>query len=77
MVSAFYALGHKPEDIFKDDNEATVYFAFEDYIKFNALSDDYYNRRLQVDAMDMFLSIKQVRSDIFNVLKEKKDVPQS
>ena len=62
LIAALTSLGFSSEGRRKEGQR--VFFSFEDTPELEKICDDYFNHKLMVDAFNMHMCLKQVKTSI-------------
>lgn len=65
LLAAITSLGYSSEGRKKEGQRVT--FSFESTTELEKICDDYFNHRLMIDAFNMHMSLKQVKTSIMQM----------
>ncbi len=67
LVVALMAKGYRPFERVREPDSRRINFIFECDEYFDALCEDYYSGRLDVDALKYFTLLKEVKAGIYQL----------
>lgn len=71
LIAALIVLGYNPVKRVKRGRQVVFIFSSDELDGFDQTCQDYFNHRLAVDAFNMHMTLKQVKSSIYQLTEDR------